>query len=600
MAIEVSTKWKDAIQAQFRYPAHIQLTLDVQPPGLREGAQVETDVTESITSTDSIFDGLRGPIEPVATFEPDRWIGDGSMYLPSEDTSLNKPLEWWSNNCGFTEVQLTLLFDQVYTIPGMYIAWDTETNSWPTKLNLKGYNQEGTLINTYDITTINSPTYYFDAVFSNVKKIDMTITEWSKPNWRVRITEITCGVFLQFDNNKVSQASLNASTNLISSELPKLSVKFDINNYDKFLDPLLKEGYSKFLAERQLVSVTWGFSVDNKTIEWMKPWSLYLNTWQIPTDSQTMQVTAGSRLSFLTNKYVKGLYTGSTKTFKTLALEVLQNSDIIKNSDTEIPWELDDILDTLYTRAPAPSENVNAVLQLIANATGCILDINPVNNNVRIRSSCATTDYTITKLQQLGDPAYTISNKLKSIKVGLRTFSPKTTTEQVYKFEGRIAGKYTLNIDYNSNNIVNSPTASITGATIVSQQYFARHAIIVINTSSTTEKDVVLTISGKVVEESTMYIQTYNDADVVSGDEIVIDNPLITEIATLNRIAEVAKNYFLRRKTAEVTYIGYPELETGDTLSFVTNYGDFNADVSKLTLDFNGGFEGTLEVLTEE
>ena len=64
---------------------------------------------------------------------------------------------------------------------------------------------------------------------------------------------------------------------------------------------------------------------------------------------------------------------------------------------------------------------------------------------------------------------------------------------------------------------------------------------------------------------------------------------------TLTVVAEVTKNYYLRRKKVIVPYTGYPELETGDILEYKTNYGDFTADTTRLSLEFNGGFSGTIE-----
>lgn len=599
MAIAVSTAWKEAIQAQFRYPAYIRLTLNVQPPGLREGAQVSTNATESITSTDTIFDGVQTYADPVATFEQDRWIGDGSMYLSSETKSLNKPMEWWSNTCDFSSVELTLIFDQAYSIPGMFVTWDTETNSWPTNLQLKGYKQDGTLIGTYNITSINSVEGYFDAAFDDCKQVVMTITEWSKPNWRVRINEIVCGLYMRFNNDQIPSASLSASADLLAAELPKLSVKFTINNYDQTFDPLLKEGYSRYLAERQVAEVAWGFSVDSDNVEWMDSWPLYLSAWKIPTDSPTVEITTTSRLSFLTTEYNKGTYNGARRTFASMATTVFQNSGIIQNSDTETPWELDAIMSTLYTRAPEPVENVNAVLQLIANATGCIMDNNPENNYVRFRSACVDAGYTIQKLQQMGDPSFTIEDRLKSVSVNLYTFSQRSEAEKVYSFEGHVAGSSVLDVKFDGDAIVVNPVATISGATITSQVYYARRAKITI-VAAAAGADVTLTINGIIVDESTTTIQTYNNPDVVSGQEVVIDNPLITEMATLQHVAEVTKNFYLRRKTVNIPYTGYPELETGDTLGFVTNYGEFDGDVTDLTLEFNGGFDGTLSVRAKE
>ena len=106
--------------------------------------------------------------------------------------------------------------------------------------------------------------------------------------------------------------------------------------------------------------------------------------------------------------------------------------------------------------------------------------------------------------------------------------------------------------------------------------------------------DVTLTISGNVVNESTTLITTYVDPNVTKGLEVVIDNPLITEMATLNAVSEIVKDLYLRKVETTVPYLGYPELETGDTLNFNTNYGSFKGDISKVALTFNGGFSGTV------
>lgn len=599
MAIAVSSKWKEAVQGQFRYPAYIKLMLSVAPPGLREGAQISTAATEGITNVATILDGVQDYAEPVATFEQDRWIGNGTMYLPSETASKNAPMEWWSNTCDFESVALTFTFDKAYTIPGMFVVWDTETNSWPTNFTVSGYNISGALIKTYTITSVDSVEGYFDAPFDDVKKVILTVYKWSKPNWRVRISEAVFGLYLRFNNDNVPSASLTASADLLAAELPKMGIKLTINNYDRTFDPKLQEGYARYLTERQRMDVTWGFDVGGGEVEWMEPWPLYLSAWNIPADSPTVEIKTVSRLSFLTSTYIRGTYNGSKKTFATMALNVLQNSGIIKSSDNETPWELDPVLSALYTRAPEPVEPANAILQLIANATGCILDNNPRNNFVRFRNSCTAGDRTIGKLQQMGDPSFKIADRLKSIQIGLRSFAQRAAAEKVYSFEGRVAGSKVLDVKFNGDNIVMNPVATVTGATITAQVYYARRAVITI-VAAAAGADVVLTINGTVVDESTTFIETYNNPAVTSGTVVTVDNPLITEMETLQVVAQAVEDQYLRRKTATIPYTGYPELETGDTLGFDTNYGAFDADVSNLTLEFNGGWNGTLTAKLKE
>lgn len=592
MAIAVSPEWKAAIQGQFRYPAYLRVGLKISPPDLRAAAKATSEYTESITDPGATIDGISAPIAPVATLETDRWIGDGSMYLASENSDMNAPLEWWSDTAIYPSIDF--IFNKEYTIPGVSIIWDTETNSWPTSFTLKGYNFDGELIGEHTITDVDSVESYSDIPFENIKKITLVINSWSKPGWRTRITEVLFGLVLNFSNNSITDASLTATCDPLSAELPSLSMKFHIDNYDRTFDPLLVEGYSKYLTERQKVSVQWGFSVDGNAPQWMEAWPMYLSAWSIPSDQPSVSITASSRLSFLDTIYTQGTYNGNPKTFAQLAIEVLQSSNIIQDVTGETPWQLAAPLSQLLTRAPAPREAINVILQLIANATGCLLDNDPATNYVRFRARPENADYVISKSQQLGDPSFEISNRLKSIKIGLRTFSRKSTSEQVYKFSGILAGTTILDVAFNDNVIVTNPQFKATNATIAKVQLFARGALLTV-AASPSGADVTIIATGNIVEESTTFITTYSDAHVESGLEVTIDNPLITEMDTLKVVAEVTKNYYLRRKKVIVPYTGYPELETGDILEYKTNYGDFTADTTRLSLEFNGGFSGTIE-----
>ena len=598
MAIPVTADWKNAIQAQFRYPAYIKANLIVSPPGLRERVNINTSEKESITLADSIMDNSYEDIEPVASFEPNRWIGDGSMYLPSISNDKNLDIEWWSAGSA-SEVSITFNFDKNYTFPGMYFVWDTETNTWPTNVVLHGYNSEGDLIKSYTITNINSVRGYVDAPFENVKSIKMIIASWSVQNWRARITEILFGVQLKFSNDDISSATLNTSSSLISESLPVANLNFTINNYDKFFDPMLQQGYSKYLTERQRVEIKWGFSVDSETIQWLDPWIFYLNEWSIPTDELQVSIKASSRLDFLTTAYSKGVYTGGDITFKTFTETILRQSSIIRETRGETPWELDPVLSKLKTRAPAPYEAVNAILQLVANATGCVLDTNLQNNYIRMRSSCDSPDYTITKMQQMGDPSIEISSRLKSIQVGLRSFERRSAPEQVYKFEGKLYGTTTLEIDFNSKVIVSQPKFSIEGATILHITYYARSATAVVMAPEE-GSDVLLLITGFIVDESTTFITTYYDDVLSTGLEVVVDNPPVTNMDTLNAVAKATESYYLKRKSMSLSYTGYPELEIGDKLKYETSYGNFEADTTKLSLEFNGGFSGSISSVIKE
>ena len=590
--MNVSTAWRKNIQAQFRYPGHMLIELNVTPPGLREGATVTSTSTSALTTTNAILDGSTEVSGAAATLEPQRWRGDGSMFLLSQDTTENRLQDWWSDNAN--TATLEFVFNAAYSFPGIIILWDQESGSWATSATLQTYSLTDKLLGTYELVGTGVETT-LEQSFDDVARVVLTINSWSRQGWRPRITEITFGRYLQFTNDVIQAAKLTAQADLVANELPSAGISAEVANYNRSFDPLLAQGYSKYLAERQLVKVQWGFETTPGNTEWLAAWPLYLSSWNVPADQQTVSLTTVSRSEFLTDEYTKGVYTGTPVSFKTFLTGILNESPIIRNYAEETPWELDDVLTTMQTRAPAPVEAYNVLVQLVANATGCIYSNDITNGYIRVQRGTMDAGYDITQLQQVGDPSFKISDRLKSVEIGLRTFSQRSSKEQIYSFTGRIVGTKELKISYDQDCIAVSPTATISGATILSQIYYARRAVLVVQASAD-GADVDLSIQGYIVDESTTFIQTYNDPEISDGVTVTLDNPLITEMSTVNVIAEIIKEYYLRRTEATIPYLGYPDLEVAQLLDFRTNYGEFPGEIKQLSLDFNGGFSGSLTV----
>jgi hypothetical protein len=105
-------------------------------------------------------------------------------------------------------------------------------------------------------------------------------------------------------------------------------------------------------------------------------------------------------------------------------------------------------------------------------------------------------------------------------------------------------------------------------------------------------------ITGEVIEESVTMLEMYNDPRIPRGVEIEVDNELITEVETATYLANYLAEYYKRRNHMSVPYLGYPELEVGDRIDIPTNYGDDTGDVVSAKLTFNGGFSGTLKVIS--
>lgn len=604
MALVVSDQWKNSIKKPFRYPGHLKVLLALVPDEIRENATLfvdyqNTDPTEGISSLAQLTDGVTEVREPVATFEKDRWRGDGSQYLPSATPGENADMEWWSNIVDYSEeapITFLIFFGSTYSFAGLYVTWDTETNSWPTDWNVTGITKDYTL-QSYRITNTSSADEFAETPMEEIDSLIISIYKWSKPNWRARINEITFGTYLNFTNDNVSKANSTVAVSPTMEELPTCNFTFTFNNYDKAFDPQLQKGYAKYLARKQLLKVQWGFETSYGNVEWMEPWPLYLNSWQIPADSPEVTLAANSRLSFMDTEYIKGTYDGKKHNMYDLAVHILENSNIIKETNYEIPWEISENLKNFYTRAPMPISATNSLLQLIANATGHTLDTNLRNGYVRIRPPVTNTDYSVGVAQQMGDPSFEILDRLKSVKVGLHSYSLSDKDTEIYKTELILTDKTEIVCYFNSDKIAQDLQVVPTNASVRIDEVYARAAVLTVHPYNTAEP-VTIKIMGRVIEESVTMLEVYNDPKIPRGVEIEVDNELITEVETATYLANYLVSYYKRRNHMNVPYLGYPELEAGDRISIPTNYGDDTGDIVSAKLTFNGGFSGTLKVIS--
>ena len=597
MSLPVSTAWQEAIQAQFRYPGYMRVELAVAPPGITEHTTVSSVTSCPWTRASDVIERQKVPEVPVLSLEHNRWCLDGSAIPVNDQNPTLNRMGWWSKEPveDSTATVFQFTFDQAYDLFGLYIRWDRQTSSWATDFTFEGYNNSNELVATKHITDPPASDGFYELSMSNVRIIKVTFHGWSKPHWRARVEFVLFGKLIEFYNDRIQSMDYEASANLLSSDLPSQQCSLVATNYDREFDPTLKTGVAAFLARQQQLKVKWGFETSYGIVEWLDEWPMYLSKWSVPADERVVRLTAINRLQFMSRKYIYGLYTGVASTFQQVANALMRNSSVIKEGASEQPWELDETLATLKTRAPLPLDTEKALMQLIANATGCCLDVNVTNGYVRIHKPNAESPYTISQKQQLGDPSYSVADRLKSIKVGLHTFAAKDQPEVVYSFDGSLQGTVTLQIEFDSGNIVQNPSVTIEGATLKSSTFYARAGILVIQAPAA-ETDVSIEITGTVIEDSTTWFETYNDPNITDGLEVSVDNALITEMNTLQAVAAATKNYYLKRTTTTIPYLGYPDIEVSDQINVSSLYGDFTGDVTKTKLSFNGGFEGTLEV----
>lgn len=594
--IPVSAKWREAIKGQFRYQGYLWFLLQVSPPGLHENMVVTTDDSETVSDVAVLDDSDSATPTPYATTELNRWLLNGSFEVLPKDAKVD---DWWSTMMTDNAKQLVFDFDKTYDIPEIFIEWDVLQGTYPRRISVVGYGATGDEVGNFDVTDISSASGNIDTPMDNVKQVVITIVEMRVPLWRVRINEIFFGVYAKYDsvnNGRIMKAESYDLADPLNAKLPTHTMKVTLRNLDKHFDPTLEKGISKYLARRQIGKFQWGFVTAYGVTERTEQLHYYLDSFTIPKDSKEIQLTTTSRLALLTEVYKLSPYNGATRTLYDLALEVLQRSNVLKEFDGEIPWELSDKLKSFSTTAPVPREAANKILQLIAGAGLCWLTTNPLNGFIKFDEFSSATDPSeVTVHQELGDPEVDVRDQLHTVSIGVYKYSPEKEEKELSKGDYSIAkGDTTLMIDYNCKYAQDVKVA-VSGATLVKSTPYSGSVEIVVRTTAATAT-ATITVTGKEVKSSVAYTTTYTDNTITQGLDVTVENPFITSTDKLQEITDWVKKWYSVSQRYTIPYLGYPELTAGDPLEVNTVYGDHSATVLGNKITFNGGFKGTLEV----
>ena len=597
--LAVSAQWHNASRSQFRYQAYLYAALEVTPPGLREGSTIASDATHALSDINNLIDGKYSNPALYATLERNRWLLNGTFNFIDASTTFD---DWWSRhavNAG-TPV-ITVTFDKPYTIPGIYFRWDLESGTCPKHIVVKGYDTAHAQQYEIVLQDITSSEGFYDAfAMDDVQYVDIEIVEWMSAGWRARLLEITFGLVASFNsyhNGRIMSAKQVSKADPLNSKLPTHNFELVLRNYDKYFDATLQEGVAKYLAQQQVMRIQWAF-VTSKGVTEYAPEQVYLTEKiDIPADSKEVKMQLTNRLELLDGEFYYGTYTGSARTLTAIADYVLTKSKVLTEFAEQIPWVIPEAFNEIVTTAPIPAQATNAVLQLLALAGCSWLTTRSTDGFIEfVESQSSASEYcSVTPDQELGDPEIKINDRLRSVSIGVYTYTPRSTTESVGSSKYTLSGVNTLIVKYNSS-YATEVTATVSGATLTSAQYYASYAVLVV-TASDTGATVEVKLTGKVIDVTVSYLETYRNTTIADGKDVTIENPFITETAHAQQVAEYVKNYYLRRNEYKIPYIGYPQVEPCDKIDLSTIYGSDVVEVRSNTIEFNGGWTGTMEVV---
>lgn len=425
----VSKSWKDVHKQTLLNESFVEVSLDIGDPEAIARASATDNGSVYISNTPDVVSEVDKEVIPYGTLEQNMWILDGSRkHIPATNYMSGEYIgdELSKEDGSFTTKTPTIIIDFLWTqstlIPGITITWGTAYNEFARHFVVTAY-RGATIVATKEIVDNKSVTSIVELDIVNYDRITVQVMRWCLPNRRVRVDEIFLGWHKVYSKTELMSYSHAQTVDPISTSLPKMEVKFSIDNSDNSYNPYNINGLTKYLTERQEVKVRYGLKLNDNTVEWIKGGTFYLSEWYAKQNGLTADFVARDLLEFMSANYKDDATEISERSLYEIAIQVLQAANLPLTKDGSERWVVDSGLDGMYTTALLPDDTIANCLQLIANAGRCviypdrdgILHIEPINTTV--------TDYTVNSFNSYSKPEITLSKAIKEVVVKVYTYT---------------------------------------------------------------------------------------------------------------------------------------------------------------------------------
>lgn len=593
----VSQEWKDTHESQLLPESFVEITFSLTDPDAYEDGSASDNGAVPFSKTSQIVNEVDKSIVPYATLEQNLWVLDGSKtVLPTSNYGdcgyignvLSNAMGVFSN-----APVVTINFSKVHDnlIPGVTIDWGTAYGEFATDFTVTAYNGN-TVVATQRVSDNTSVKTLVMLDIINYNRITITIHKWCLPYRRARIEEMFIGAEKIYTKSDLFSFSHTQEVDPISSSLPKSTISFSIDNTHNVYNPNNNEGMSKYLVERQELKARYGYKIGND-VEWIDCGTFYMSEWDAKQNGNSADFTARDLFEFMTDVYNEGVYAPDGKSLYDLALEVLTFANLPLTDNGSVRWVIDESLKNIYTTAPLPLDTVANCLQLIANAGECVMyqDRHGVLHIERYTPT--VSDYTIDQNNSYSKPETSLSKPCKQIVVPVYSYESDEEGDMWF-YKGFVEVKGTADVLINFSQpaefasvSIDTNKSEVTG-TINSKEIFAHCCKLNI----TANGKIYLKVGGDpLVTSSSDTIISVS----ATGDEMRVDNPLITDEARAIAVGEWVKNYLSNRQTISYSWRSDPRLDGLDVIKSKDTFTNNDVIMTKVSYSYNGAFRGTGE-----
>ena len=296
-------------------------------------------------------------------------VNAGYYLMPSTVSEANKYQVGWrgsvassaNGSISGTNGKLTIDFD-ARPVAGFVVAGDNALNEYPVDYTVTVYNKIGGSFSILETVTITNNsdvvrTILLESAYTDVERMILTITKWSKPNEVPKIAEFNTSFVREYDGDDIVNMSILEETdgsvegffvgNISCNELD-LSLQ---NIDDDFFSSNINSDIHNVLKRNRKIEPFIGFNING--VDHYKAKGLYWSgNWESSDQSTTANTTARDRMELLRNITYDGfgalsatkylLINQSINLFTNIILENLQTSmpdfyyDIDPNFGTQV------------------------------------------------------------------------------------------------------------------------------------------------------------------------------------------------------------------------------------------------------------------------
>lgn len=417
----VSESWKNVHKQTLLNESYVEVSLAIADPDAITDASSTDNGAVYISDTPEVVNEVNSPVVAYGTLEQNLFLLDGSRKSIPESNYKDGGFvgDVLSNEEGVFDTKIpiiTISFSKAHTklIPGITITWGTAYNEFAEQFVVTAYNGDR-IVARKEILDNKSVTSIVAMDIIDYNRITIQVLSWCLPKHRARVDEIFVGWNKVYSKTNLMNYSHEQTVDPISTSLPKMEIKFSVDNSDNSYNPLNPDSMAKYLMERQEVKARYGLKLNDNTVEWIKGGSFYLSEWYAKQNGISADFVARDLLEFMSAHYKDEVSEITNRSLYDLAIQVLEKAELPLNSDGTVKWVVDESLKSIYTSSPLPDDTIANCLQMIANMGCCVLypdrngtlHIEPINNDV--------TDYEITSFNSYSKPEITLSKSIKEI-----------------------------------------------------------------------------------------------------------------------------------------------------------------------------------------